>query len=261
MDSEPDGTTGGLVALDKANAGSLAVPALRYSLESASYVVEELDEESGELREVAASCGVAVWRGEVAGDGREVARAALAPRLEREDSPEAWLREYLSAAGEALRPELMAAAPHSVDAVKRAARKLRVPSRDASEYDPRSCRPIRRAYWSLAKNGAHAADRTVRTFPGEGSHPPTTPLPWSAPKSAKGAKGGVPPERSVGEPRVHRSEQDGQPHQRAARPNRTEVPSPDAVPQPCSICHEPLDPRLAALDYRAHLRCQYGITS
>ncbi|MDQ3416522.1 MAG: AAA family ATPase, partial [Actinomycetota bacterium] len=170
----PEGTVGGLVALDKANAGTLAVPALRYHLQPSPYTLEEVDQATGELHEVAASCGVAVWRGEVAGDGREIARAALAPKIEREDGPDAWLRDYLHGADEIPRADVVAAAELvkiSESAVKRAARKIGVHSREETGRDPVSNRPWKRALWTLPEQSGQQSGHPYPTDPTDPTDP------------------------------------------------------------------------------------------
>lgn len=187
----PEGVTQGLVALDKANAGPLAVPALRYRIRSAPYVVNE---DTGEVRDVATSCGVADWLGEVDGDGREAARAALVPRIEKEGSPRQWLREYLTeAAGEVLRAQVVADAADehgfSEAAIKRAARSLGVRSREDTGQDDRG-RPFRRALWSLPQSGlTHPNDPTDPT--GEGSSDPTDLIYAGQPQSGQSGQSGL----------------------------------------------------------------------
>ena len=95
-----EGETAGILALDKANAGTLSVPGLRFKIRGAPYTVWETDERTGEIREIPASCGVADWDGEVEGDARELVRDLLAPRMTRDDDPAEWLREYLDIHGE-----------------------------------------------------------------------------------------------------------------------------------------------------------------
>lgn len=181
----PEGTTRGLVALDKANAGSLAVPALRYELQASHYVVNETDPDTGETTERAASCGVAVWCGEVAGDGRRIAREALAPRIEKEGGPREWLRAYLTGEGEALRADVLKAAAeagHGIDAIKRAAAGIGVHSRDEAGRDVTTGRPWRRAVWSLPSGAAdvfqsvHSRTTAPSAPTGEGSRALTTPI-------------------------------------------------------------------------------------
>lgn len=174
----PEGVTQGVVALDKANAGTLNVSALRYRIRSAPYVVAELDPVTGELRELPSSCGVADWIGEVDGDGRQFARAALAPRLEKDGSPKEWLREYLTAVGEMVRGQVLADAAgergFSEATIKRAARSLGVHSREVTGRDDRGV-PFRRAIWSLPQSvHTRTTDPTEPT--GEGSPDPIDPI-------------------------------------------------------------------------------------
>lgn len=179
----PEGVTRGIVALDKANAGTLHVPGLRYELRTAPYVVDEVDEDTGEVVEREASCAVADWIGEVEGDGRAVAREALAPKIEREGSPREWLREYLAGEGEAARSAVMAAAAddgYSPDQIKRAARGIGVHSHDETGRDEATGRPWRRAIWSLPPSRVAQSGDTRTTAPtaptGEGYQRPTTPI-------------------------------------------------------------------------------------
>lgn len=159
--ADPDaaeGSTQGIVALDKANAGTLSVPALRYRIRSAPYIVSEVDEDTGEIREIATSCGVADWLGEVEGDGREIARSLLMPRIEQENSPVAWLREYLTAAGDTARQDVIAAALEagfSKGAMERAAARLGVRSVQQSGQQTETGRPWRKAVWSLPPKSPH----------------------------------------------------------------------------------------------------------
>lgn len=188
---------GGIVALDKANGGTLAVPALRFRIRSAQYVVEEIDEETGQSVEVPGSCGVAEWAGEVLGDGREVARALLAPRMERDDDPKAWLRRYLDLTGEVERSKVVEAgkdAGHSVDKLKRAARSLRVSYRSTATVPPRTL-------WRLpdppdtdptaqAEQGSYTPPACTACAPwGERKCLSYSSFPRSAPRSARSASG------------------------------------------------------------------------
>lgn len=174
----PEGVTQGIVALDKANAGTLNVPALRYRIRSATYTVPEVDEQTGEVTDVTASCGVADWIGEVDGDGRQIAREALTPAIERDGSPKTWLREHLLSEGEASRVDVIAAAREagfSLDQIKRAARSLGVHSRDVTGRDEKTGRPWRAAVWSLPQSGhTHPTAPTAPT--GETTTAPTTPI-------------------------------------------------------------------------------------
>lgn len=125
------GESGGIVAVDKSNSGSLAVPAVRYRIEPSPYTVQEHDAQTGEVQEVEASVGVARWVGEVEGDGRAIARAALAPSAREPSNPaEAWLTEFLGQVGTATRTEALKAgaaqAGLSESQVDKAAQKLGV---------------------------------------------------------------------------------------------------------------------------------------
>ena len=196
----PEGTTQGIVALDKANAGTLHVPALRYRIRVASYVVDELDEDTGQVRQVPGSCAVADWVGEVEGDGRSIAREALAPRIEKVGTASQWLRDYLTEEGETARPaviEAAAAAGFSIDAVKRAARAVGVQSRDESGRDEDTGHPWRRALWSLPSGAGGGSqwvhtppDRPYRTYR-EDIHPPTTPIGAGQAQSVQSVRSGV----------------------------------------------------------------------
>ena len=74
----PPHTNRGILALDKSNAGTLDVPAIRYEIVAAHYTVTE---ELGDgWVNVAATTGVLNWLGIVEGDGRAIARAALSPQ-------------------------------------------------------------------------------------------------------------------------------------------------------------------------------------
>jgi len=125
----PEGETAGILALDKANAGTLSVPGLRYKISSTPYTVWETDERTGEIREIPASCGVADWTGEVEGDARELVRDLLAPRMVRDDDPTEWLREYLGEHGETPMGVAVAAgevAGHPKRTLQRSATRLQV---------------------------------------------------------------------------------------------------------------------------------------
>lgn len=167
-----EGASQGIVALDKANGGTLNVPALRYRIKPAHYTVTEHDEDTGTTRDIEASCGVAHWIGELEGDGRQIARDALTPRLEREDSPEKWLRTYLTTAGETERRDLMAAADDanfSEHQIKRASKKIGVHFRTESGYDDKANKPWRKSLWSLPDKSVHKSAHNRPT------HAPTTP--------------------------------------------------------------------------------------
>ena len=166
----PEGVTRGIVALDKANAGTLNVPGLRYQINPSAYEVDELDEETGEVRIIATSCGVATWLGEVDGNARDIARSALTPRIEKPDSPEAWLRAYLKDEGETERAKIITAARqegHGESAIKRAARSLGIVSREAGGQNPKTGAPWRRAFWDLPAQSGHQSVPTPTYDPNE----------------------------------------------------------------------------------------------
>lgn len=203
----PEGVTQGIVALDKANAGTLAVPALRYRIRAAHYTVAELDPDTGEVTERDASCGVADWLGYVDGDGRQIARDALLPKIEREGGPRQWLRDYLTGEGEATRASVIQAAEvegYSLDQIKRAARALGVHSRDESGRDERTGAPRRWSVWSLP-SGAPQSVHTHPTAPnaptGETHSAPTTPIYAGQPQSVQSVQSGeCRPTAQVGAP-------------------------------------------------------------
>jgi hypothetical protein len=153
--ADPDaeeGENAGLVALDKVNAGPLGVPALRYRIRSASYIVEEADHDTGEITQKLGSCGVVDWVGQVDGDGRDLARSFLRPHIEKEESPAHWLRGYLADAGETAREDVIEAgkkAGFSLTAIKLAAQSIGVISREEKGYDKDTRTPWRWAFWSL----------------------------------------------------------------------------------------------------------------
>ncbi|MGK5112792.1 AAA family ATPase [Geodermatophilus sp. CPCC 205506] len=169
-DAEEGGPQQGIVALDKANAGTLNVPALRYRIRSARYIVTEVDRYTGELVEKPASCGVADWIGEVAGDGRTIARDALTPKLDKRPSARQWLSQYLGTNGETLRATVIddgEEAGYSKSAITDAATKIPVSSRE--EKGQENGVPYRRAFWSLAPRATRPTsvdshtNRTTRT--------------------------------------------------------------------------------------------------
>src|SRR5205814_2047412 len=126
----PEGTTQGIVAVDKANAGSLHVPALRYEVTGSSYQVAETDP-AGSVTYLFATTGVLSWLGEVEGDGRALARSALSPAIESTHEAKDFLRELLTEHGQMTRVEVMAdaeVAGLSEASIKRAAAALRVRS-------------------------------------------------------------------------------------------------------------------------------------
>lgn len=190
----PEGETAGIVALDKANAGTLNVPGLRYRIRSAPYVVDEVDEDTGEVVQVPATCGVADWTGTVDGDARQVARDALAPHIEKVGGPREWLRNYLTDEGEANRAEVIKAAQEdgfSLDAIKRAARALGVHSRDESGRYETTGRPWRRSVWSLPAKSVHSPPSAPTAPTGEGSIAPNQSISAGQAKSVQSVQSGV----------------------------------------------------------------------
>jgi AAA domain len=140
-DAPEDGAPCGIVGLDKANGASLNIPALKYTIRAAHYTVEELDEDTGEIRTHPASCSVADWTGEVEGDGRAAIREALTPRMSAADDPKEWLHEYLTQHGEvesALAKAAGVAAGFSEFVVKRAAARLNVEYAHTASYPSKS---------------------------------------------------------------------------------------------------------------------------
>ncbi|MFK5645103.1 AAA family ATPase [Ornithinimicrobium sp. LYQ121] len=164
----PEGGNQGIVVLDKANAGRLDVPGLRYRIRSAQYVVDELDPSTGEVLRVTGDCGVVDWIGEVEGDALLLARQALSPRMGRDDGARGWLRDFLEQEGETSRKDVMASGREegfSDSSVKRAARTLGVNSREvAGQTDGL---PYRKAMWSLPSpaSGDEQAHHTNSTDP------------------------------------------------------------------------------------------------
>ncbi|MGQ0465505.1 MAG: AAA family ATPase [Sporichthyaceae bacterium] len=183
-DSPENGPPQGLVALDKSNAGSLAVPALRYRIRQATYTVTETDAETGEIRELPASCGVVEWIGQV-DNGLETARSFLAPSMSRDNDPKAWLRDYLTHAGETPRQTVLEAgaeAGHGEKQLQRAARTLGVVYTDMTEIREGKP-PMRRTGWRLPAQRAEGGQDTwlrgqdssiVQSRPSSPSSPPLT---------------------------------------------------------------------------------------
>jgi hypothetical protein len=137
----------GIVALDKANAGSTQVPALRYRIVSGRYPVHENGVD------IEAQCGVAEWIGEEELSGRELIDAAFSPDQGSQPNPtQEWLKNLLEAAGEVERQEVLTAATSvgiSVSSVQRAARALDVQKRQESGQHQETGRPWRKTYWRL----------------------------------------------------------------------------------------------------------------
>jgi hypothetical protein len=140
-----------IVALDKANGASPDTPAVRFKIDSASYTVEEIDKQTGEIFYIPATCSVAKFMGEEAGNGRDLARKMLTPAMERGNDPKKWLRQYLTEAGPCLRDQVMQAAEAAgfgEKKIQRAAGKLRVVYRDHTIKRPNRT-PLRKVEWSL----------------------------------------------------------------------------------------------------------------
>lgn len=158
----PEGHTQGIVALDKANAGTLNVPGLIYRIRSARYVVAETDPLTGEVTDHATSCGVAEWIGTVDGDARAVARAALTPVIAQQGGPVQWLRDHLASNGETARMDVIAAAEeegYSESAIKRASRSLRVVSQPRTGQKANG-QPFHHAVWTLPVQSGHPSGLT-----------------------------------------------------------------------------------------------------
>lgn len=155
---DPERPGEGLIALDKANGADLTtVPAIRFRLRSATFTVEEVDEDTGEIVTRAAGCGVADFIGEEAGFGRDAARELLVPKLEREDDPKRWLRDLLTERGETNSAEVLAAgkeAGHSRTSIQRAAHSLGVQYREAGIAGKP---PKRRTFWRLPSQPTQSA--------------------------------------------------------------------------------------------------------
>jgi 5S rRNA maturation endonuclease (ribonuclease M5) len=253
----PEGEQRGIVALDKANAGSLAVPALRYRVRSARYTVTEPDVLTGELMERPASCGVADWLGSIPGDGRAVARAALVPSLEREGSSCAWLRQYLTEHGPSPRARVVADAEaegHSLASIKRAARSLRIHSAELSGRRGDGS-PFRHSNWSLAPVGLPSVDTdpTGPTEPtGESVLDPSDPVcagqfQWAQLAQSGPCHGPEP----TGDPTGHVG---GTPApSRLHNVTRLPVRTPDVDPTGCRACGQSLPRGLVLLGRTAHV--------
>ena len=121
--------------------GLWPAPALRYRIRRVVYEVDEIDPDSGAISQREGSCGVVDWLGEMVGDGRELARSALVPRIEREDDPKHWLRDYLTDRGPSPSAEVKVAAKErgfGERALQRAAgsdRRRHDPGRIPAAYD------------------------------------------------------------------------------------------------------------------------------
>lgn len=146
----PEGVSRGIVMLDKSNGGTLNVPALRYEIRSAEYQVEEIDQDTGEVRYLNASCGVVEWLGFVSPEeARDAADRSLSV-VEKDEALE-WLRDYLTENGRSKRSDVIAAAAEeggfSAATVKRASGRLRIHSEQESGHT--DGKPYRIAWWSL----------------------------------------------------------------------------------------------------------------
>lgn len=164
----PPHTTRGIVALDKTNAGTLDVPALRYEVVSAHYTVTEMTPD-GFVTVQPATTGVLRWLGEVEGDGRSIARAALAPRLAVQNDVAEWLTGFLGG-GPIARADVIAAgevAGFSESAIGRAARNL-VAVETVGRRDPQTGAPTRYSVWRLQSGQSRQSGQSDLTGEGAG---------------------------------------------------------------------------------------------
>jgi len=161
-----------IVALDKANGASLDTAAVRFKIDTASYTVEEIDQETGEVVYIAATCSVAKYIREEAGNGRDLARKLLTPAMERDNDPKTWLRQYITDHGPTMRDEVIEAAEaagFSERQMQRAAKALRI--RYITHTIKRSnSTPLRKDEWSLPDDDSDddndgAATVPPRSFP------------------------------------------------------------------------------------------------
>jgi 5S rRNA maturation endonuclease (ribonuclease M5) len=167
-----------IVALDKANGASLDTPAVRFRIDTASYTVEEIDEQTGEVSYIPATCSVATLIREEAGNGRDLARRLLTPAMERGNDPKKWLRQYLTETGPCLRDQIMEAAKEAgfgEKKIQRAAGKLRVVYRDHTIKRPNNT-PLRKVEWSLPDDDAETDSDGEDTSPSRSSHSSPTVL-------------------------------------------------------------------------------------
>jgi hypothetical protein len=140
-----------IVALDMANGASLDTPAVRFKIDVAQYTVEEIDKQTGEIFYIPATCSVAKFIREEAGNGRDLARKMLTPAMERADDPKAWLLQYLTDRGPTMRDEVIEAAGRagfSERQMQRQAKALRVRYKTHTIKRPDST-PLRKDEWSL----------------------------------------------------------------------------------------------------------------
>jgi hypothetical protein len=167
-----------IVALDKANGASLDTPAVRFKIDTASYTVEEIDEQTGEVHYIPATCSVAKFIGEEAGNGRDLARQMLTPAMSRAGDPKAWLQNYLTETGPCLRDQIMEAAKDAgfgEKKIQRAAGRLRVVYRDHTIKRSNST-PLRKVEWSLPDDDSETDSDGEDTSPPRSSHPSITVL-------------------------------------------------------------------------------------
>lgn len=164
----PEGETRGLVVLDKANGGTLNVPGLRYHIRSSPYMVEEVDEDTGEVYEVMASCGVVDWIDEVpAAVAQELVKASLDTGLTKENDPAGWLRDFLTEHGATAREEIIPAAGlagFSESAIQRARRRLGVKTTEETGQKENGA-PFRKSIWKLPAQSCPPSnnDKTDKT--------------------------------------------------------------------------------------------------
>jgi hypothetical protein len=237
-----------IVALDKANGASLDTPAVRFKIDTASYTVEEIDEHTGEVHYIPATCSVAKFIGEEAGNGRDLARQMLTPAMSRAGDPKAWLQNYLTETGPCLRDQIMEAAKEAgfgEKKIQRAAGRLRVVYRDHTIKRSNST-PLRKVEWSLPDDDSETDSDGEDTSPPRSSHPSITVL--TVPTEDQGrvnmslsslVSGGEDGEDGQGEVResVLTANQSV-----LTAPN----PAPDVLSLQCRECREELRPHLRA---------------
>jgi len=167
-----------IVALDKTNGASLNTPAVRFRIDVASYTVEEIDIETGEIFYIPATCSVARPIGEEADNGRDLARKLLTPAMERADDPKRWLRNYLTETGPCLRDQIMEAAKDAgfgEKKIQRAAGRFRVVYRDHTIKRPNNT-PLRKVEWSLPDDDSETDSDGEDTSLSRSSHSSSTVL-------------------------------------------------------------------------------------
>jgi hypothetical protein len=146
--------------------------AVRFKIDTASYTVEEIDQETGEVVHIAATCSVAKYIREEAGNGRDLARKLLTPAMERDNDPKTWLRQYITDHGPTMRDEVIEAAEaagFSERQMQRAAKALRIRYITHTIKRPNST-PLRKDEWSLPDDDSDddndgAATVPPRSFP------------------------------------------------------------------------------------------------